>query len=130
MSKNKKAVVVDDDLKTVILIEDILTRLSFQVFNAEEGKKALELVKKEIPDLLVCDLLLPGIHGLELCNTIKKDPTLTSVKIIVISAVYKESNYKLVLDCKAEAFIKKPFTVDDFEKLVEKVIGTEPIRQI
>lgn len=126
MNEKKKAVVVDDDLKTVLLVEEILKRLGFQVSSAEEGKKALELVKKEKPAIFICDLLLPGIHGIELCNMIKTDPTLENVKIIVISAVYKEANYKLALDCNADAFVKKPFNVDDFEKLVRRVIDTEP----
>jgi CheY-like chemotaxis protein len=126
MNQIKKVVVVDDDEKTVILMEETLIRLGYKVYSAVEGKKALELIRQEKPDLFICDLLLPGIHGIELCNTIKKDPTLENVKIIVISAVYKEANYKLALDSKADAFVKKPFNLDDFEHLVKKVIHAEP----
>jgi two-component system alkaline phosphatase synthesis response regulator PhoP len=126
MNNIKKAVVVDDDKKIIIVVGETLARLGYQVYSAEEGKKALELVRKEKPELLICDLLLPGIHGIELCTTIKNDPTLENVKIIAISAVYKESNYKLALDCRADAFIEKPFNIDDFEILVKKVSEAEP----
>lgn len=121
MSKSKKAVVVDDDKKTIMLVEDILIPLGFQVFCAEEGKEAMELVKKEKPDIFICDLLLPVIHGVELCNMVKQDPALDNVKVIAISAVYNESYYKRALDCKADTFIEKPFSVEDFGQLVKEV---------
>ncbi|MCP5105446.1 MAG: response regulator [bacterium] len=123
MSENKKAVVVDDDQKVIIMVGEILSELGYRIFCAEEGKKALELVKKEQPDLFICDLLLPGIHGVELVNMVKQDPTLDNTKVIAISAVYKESNYKMAMDCRADAFIEKPFSLDDFENLVKKVTG-------
>jgi two-component system alkaline phosphatase synthesis response regulator PhoP len=121
MSKNKKAVVVDDDKKTTMFIEDILTPLGFHVFCAEEGKEALELVEREKPDIFVCDLLLPGIHGVEVCKMVKQNPALDNVKVIAISAVYNESYYKRALDCPADAFIEKPFSTKNFERLIEVV---------
>jgi len=121
MSVSKKAIVVDDDKKSLMLVDAILTPLGYEVVMAAEGKKALELVKKEKPALFICDLLLPGIHGVELCNMIKQDPELAGVKIIAISAVYRESNYKLALDCQADAFLEKPFSMDDMEVLVHEV---------
>lgn len=126
----QKAVLVDDDKKIIIVLGETLSRLGYQVYSAEEGKKALELVRKEKPDLFICDLLLPGIHGIELCNMIKSDPALENVKVIAISAVYKGSNYKLAMDCGADAFIEKPFNIDDFEILVKKVSSTEPTLKI
>ncbi len=121
MSGSKKAVVVDDDKKIIMLVDAILSPLGYEVVTALEGKKALELVKKEKPELFICDLLLPGIHGVELCNMIKQDPELENVKIIAISAVYRESNYKLALDCRADAFIEKPFGMDDLEHLITEI---------
>jgi two-component system alkaline phosphatase synthesis response regulator PhoP len=121
MSKNKKVVVIDDDLKTIMLVEKVLELLGFQVLSADEGKKGLEMVKKEKPDLLICDLLLPGMHGSELCKSVKQDPELDNVKVVIISAVYNESSYKREMDCKADAFIKKPFGVEDLESLMRRL---------
>lgn len=121
MSENKSVVVVDDDQKIIILVGEILSPLGFRIFAASEGKKALETVKREKPDLFVCDLLLPGIHGAELCNLIKEDPGLDNVKIIAMSAVYNERDYKLAMNCRADAFIEKPFSIDEFEHLVKEV---------
>ena len=121
MRKNKKVVVIDDDSKTIMLVEKVLTLLGFQVRSADEGKKGLEMVKNEKPDLLICDLLLPGLHGAELCRSVKQNPELDNVKVIIMSAVYNESSYKREMDCKADAFINKPFSVEDLENLVKKV---------
>ncbi len=123
MNESLKAVVVDDDKKIIIMVGETLAQLGFRVFSAEEGKKALELLNEVQPDLLVCDLLLPGIHGADLCQMVKQDPKLQHTKIIAISAVYREPNYRLAMDCRAEAFIEKPFSVDDFERLVKRVSG-------
>ena len=123
MNDSKRAVVVDDDQKIVIMVGELLSPLGFQIFAADEGNKALELVKQQKPDLFVCDLLLPGIHGVELCDLIKQDPELDSVKIIAMSAVYNERDYKLSLNCRADAFIEKPFDSAEFEYLVKEVTG-------
>ncbi len=123
MSENKSVVVVDDDQKIIIMVGEILSPLGFRIFAAGEGNKALEAVRKEKPDLFVCDLLLPGIHGAELCNLIRQDPALDNVKIIAMSAVYNESDYRLAMNCRADAFIEKPFSIDEFEHLVKEVTG-------
>ncbi len=123
MSDGKSVVVVDDDHKIIIMVGEILSPLGFRVFAASEGNKALELVKKQKPDLFVCDLLIPGIHGAELCNLIKQDPELENVKIIAISAVYNERDYKLAMNCKADAFIEKPFSSTEFEHLAKELTG-------
>jgi len=123
MIENKSVVVVDDDQKTIIMVGEILSLMGFRIFAADDGKKALNAVKKEKPDLFVCDLLLPGIHGAELCNLIRQDPELDNVKIIAMSAVYNERDYKLAMNFKADAFIGKPFGIDEFERLVKKVTG-------
>lgn len=121
MSDRKKAIVVDDDQKTIILVETILAPMGYDVLTAEEGKKALAMVRAEKPDLFICDLLLPGIHGVELVNMIKADPELEQVKVIAISAVYRQANYRMGFDCRADAFIEKPFGMDELERLVQKV---------
>lgn len=123
MSENKSVVVVDDDQKVIILVGEILSPLGFRIFAAGEGNKALEIVKKKKPDLFVCDLLLPGIHGAELCNLIREDHELDNVRIIAMSAVYNERDYKLAMNCRADAFIEKPFSIDAFEDLVKEVTG-------
>ncbi|MCP4213987.1 MAG: response regulator [bacterium] len=117
---SNKVVVVDDDLKVVMLVEKALSKMGFQVYTADEGKRALELVLLEKPDVVVSDMLLPGIHGADLCKTIKQDPQLAHTKVILMTGVYKETNYKLDMECGADGFIGKPLDITKLTELVTK----------
>jgi CheY-like chemotaxis protein len=119
----KKAVVVDDDKKTVIMVENVLSKMGYRVISAYEGEEGFTQVKKEKPDLLVTDLLMPGMHGAELCSKIKAEPALGHVKILAISGVYNETQFRLDLHCKADAFMEKPLSVNALERKVKEVTG-------
>lgn len=121
MSRSKKAVIVDDDLLTIDMVKEVLIQLGFEVFTAEDGNKGLELVKEKKPDLLILDLLLPGIHGIEVCKLVKKDDELGDIKIIVMSGVYLEYNTRMELGGCSNAFIKKPFSVEDLEFKLKRI---------
>ena len=123
MNERKKAVIVDDDLKITMVVEKVLNQLGFRVFSADEGKKALELVKKEKPDLLITDILQPGIDGITLCQKVKNDPDLDDVKVILITGVYKKASFQLEIDCNPDGFIEKPIDITNLEKLVKEKIG-------
>ena len=115
MSESKMAVIVDDDPSSIDIVKEVLIQLGFQVFTAEDGNKGLELVKEKKPDLLILDLLLPGIHGIEVCKLVKKDAEIGDIKIIVMSGVYLEYSTRMDLGGCGDAFINKPFSVEDLE---------------
>ena len=123
MIESKKVVVVDDDAKVIILVEKVLTRLGYRVLSADNGKKAMELVKKEKPVLLISDILQPGIDGVGLCQSIKDDPQLVDIKVILMSGVYKQASFKLeMMGAAPDGFIEKPLDVQQLENLVEKTL--------
>ncbi len=122
MLVKKKAVVVDDDLKIVMMVEKALTGIGFEVFQAENGIKALELVKRERPDLLITDILIPGIDGIKLCKRVKEELDEDNIKVIIITGVFNESNFRLEMDCNADAFIAKPLDIKKLVQLVETTI--------
>lgn len=123
MIESKKVVVVDDDLKVTMMMERLLIKRGFQVFSANEGKKAWELIKKEKPDVLVTDILQPGLDGVSLCNLVKNDPVLSYIKVIVISGVYNETSFKTQMDCRADGFIEKPIDLNILVELIVKNIN-------
>ncbi len=120
---NKKVVVVDDDAKVNLVIEKALNQLDFQVFSATEGKKALELVKEHKPELLVADILIPGIDGVALCGMVKNTPELKNTKVILMTGVYKSPTFRTELDGNADAFIEKPIDVEKLAVLVSEQIN-------
>ena len=123
MIESKKIVVVDDDAKVIMLVEKVLARLGYRVLSAADGKKALELVKTEKPVLLISDILQPGIDGVGLCQSIKEDPHLEDIKVILMSGVYKQTSLKReIMGAAPDAYIDKPLDVRQLEGLVEKVL--------
>jgi len=111
----KNVVIVDDDNTIILILNKFLNNLNFQVFSAENGVDGFKLIETEKPDLVISDMLIPGIHGVELCRKIKADPELKHIKVILMTSVYKGNIQRSEdLACNADGFIEKPF---DFDKL-------------
>ena len=123
MIESKKVVIVDDDLKVIMMMERGLLKRGFQVFSTNEGKKALDLVQKEKPDVLVTDILQPGLDGVSLCNAVKNDPSLSDTQVIIISGVYNEASFKSHMDCHPDGFIEKPIDMSKLSQLIVDKIG-------
>ena len=84
----KKIVVIDDDRTTAKILERFLKKMGFQVFLAEDGARGYSLVRREKPEILITDMLIPKIHGVELCKIIKGDLALHKTKVILMTSVY------------------------------------------
>ncbi len=117
-------VVVDDDEMVLRHTAMTLERWGYRVFQAANGDEGFELTRQHRPDVVLTDLLLfPGIHGFELCDRIKKDPNLGLVKIILMTAVYKDFRYRMEgKDAGSDDFIEKPLDYEDLRKKIEKLI--------
>ncbi len=102
-----KVLVVDDDRDTTDLLKIILEPQSFAVITANSGEEGIELAKLWAPDVMVVDLLMPGIDGLNVVRSIRK---FSSIPILIISAVNKPNIAELTLDCGGDDFLKKPFS--------------------
>ena len=116
---SRKIVVVDDDKVTLTMLQMVLFKHGFQVLAAEDGQKGLELAQKERPDVLITDMLIPKIDGLNLCKKIKEMPELKNTKVIVITAVYKGIPFRHeAQEFGADGFIEKPV---DTKELISKI---------
>jgi DNA-binding response OmpR family regulator len=116
---DRKIVVVDDDRLTRSLLEHVLVDNLFSVYSAQDGQTALDLVKKEKPEILITDLVLPKIDGIELCKKVKQDPDLSQTKVILMTAVYMGSALRpIARDCGADEYIGKPINSTN---LLEKI---------
>lgn len=115
----KKIIVIEDDVKITNLLQIHLERQGYQVLSAHDGMSGYELIVKESPDLIITDLLLPHLHGFELCKKIKENSKLKHTPVILMTAVYKKSKYKLEgKSYGADDFIEKPF---DLPILLSKI---------
>ena len=111
--------VVDDDKKTVDLVRLYLEKDGYQVLLAYDGQQALELARHRQPDLLVLDLMLPKIDGLDLCRILRAE---TKVPIILLTARTSEDDKLLGLDLGADDYVTKPFSPRELLARVRAVL--------
>ena len=119
----KKVLVVDDDIKTVELVKLYLKRDGYRVITAYEGKEALHLARETHPDLIVLDLMLPGIDGLEICRTLRKE---SDVPIIMLTAMTTDEDRLTGLDLGADDYVTKPFSPRELAARVRAVLRRIP----
>ncbi len=104
---NRKILVVDDDPKTVDLLRLYLERDGYQVLVAYDGRQALDLARGRRPDLLLLDLMLPAVDGLDVCRILRAE---SRVPLIILTARATEADTLLGLDLGADDYIAKPFS--------------------
>ncbi|UCC38458.1 MAG: response regulator [Candidatus Aminicenantes bacterium] len=121
---SKKIVVVDDDKAILKLLKAYLKKHKFHVFCATDGSQGFDLVKKEKPDILITDMLIPKIHGLDLCRKVKDDPDLENVRVVLMSGLYGKTTFRDDMEgSNADDFIKKPIDLKQLKDLIDKLLG-------
>ena len=111
MVENKNILVVEDDPDIRELISFNLSNNGYQVFRAKDGESGIKKARKNLPDLILLDLMLPGIHGLDVCRIIKSDQETKDISIIMVSALGQEENIVEGLENGADDYITKPFSI-------------------
>jgi len=119
----KKVLVVDDDVKTVELVKLYLNRDGYRVLTAYDGIEALRLAREGHPDLIVLDLMLPGIDGLEICRTLRAE---SDVPIIMLTAMTTDDDRLTGLDLGADDYVTKPFSPRELAARVRAVLRRLP----
>ena len=94
----RPVIVIDDDKVTLAILEKTLSSAGFMVLTAQDGMKGLDLVQTRTPPVVIVDMLIPKLHGLELCKRIRDNAILQDVKIILMSAVYRGSAFTGVIE--------------------------------
>ena len=120
---NKKVLVVDDDTKTVELVKLYLNRDGYKVVTAYNGIEALRLARENHPDLIVLDLMLPGLDGLKVCRTLRDE---SDVPIIMLTAKTTEEDRLAGLDLGADDYVTKPFSPKELAARVRTVLRRLP----
>jgi len=115
--------VVDDDIKTVELVKLYLNRDGYKVLTAHDGAAALRVAREARPDLIVLDLMLPGIDGLEVCRILRKE---SDVPIIMLTARTTDEDKLKGLDLGADDYVTKPFSARELAARVRAVLRRLP----
>jgi two-component system phosphate regulon response regulator PhoB len=117
-----KILVVDDEPEAVELLEFNLKQAGFDVISAENGAEALKKARSALPSLIVLDLMLPEIDGLEVCKMLRRDPATAGIPIIMLTAKAAEMDRIVGLEIGAEDYITKPFSPRELVLRVKKVL--------
>lgn len=116
--KMKKILIVDDEPNIVMALEYTFKKNNFEVFIARDGQEALDILKKQQPDVIILDVMMPNVDGFETLKQIKKDERLNHCKVLFLSAKNKEKDIEKGLELGANLYVVKPFSI---KKLVEQV---------
>ncbi|MTI49028.1 winged helix-turn-helix domain-containing protein [Sporosalibacterium faouarense] len=117
-----KVLVVDDEEHIVELIKFNLEGNGYEVIEAYDGIRAIELAKNEKIDIVILDLMLPGTDGIEVCRTLRKDPSTEKLPIIMLTAKSEETDKVLGLEIGADDYITKPFSVRELIARMKAVL--------
>ena len=119
----KRILVVEDNMLVQEVYASALQQLDCEVVTADDGQEALELAAEETPDLIIMDVMLPGVSGLDLVRQMKADPALKDVPIIVVTTMATAGDESKVLESGTDAYLPKPIQVDQFIEAVRSTLG-------
>jgi two-component system, OmpR family, alkaline phosphatase synthesis response regulator PhoP len=114
----KKILIVDDEPNIVMALEYTFKKQNFEVFIARDGQEALDILKNQLPDIIILDVMMPNVDGYATIEQIKADERLNHCKIIFLSAKNKEKDIEKGLMLGANAYVTKPFSL---KKLTEQI---------
>ena len=118
----KEILIVDDEPNLVVPIQFLMEQQGYKVMIAERGEDALDLIYQYKPDLVLLDILLPGIDGYEVCEIVRLNPNFRKVKIIFLTAKGREEEIAKGLALGADAYITKPFSNTELVAKVKELL--------
>ncbi len=118
----KKVLIVEDNDLNMKLFRDLLERFGFETVETAEGHKVLELARSHRPDLILMDIQLPGVSGLEVTHWLKSDPDLAAIPIVAVTAFAMKGDEERIRAGGCEAYISKPITVRSFLDTINRFV--------
>ncbi|OUU20106.1 MAG: DNA-binding response regulator [Planctomycetia bacterium TMED53] len=129
MSKKANIIIVEDEADILDVIEYNLSREGYNVRGYRDGERGLEAIREDHPHLVLLDLMLPGIDGLEICKKVKEDPVTRDIPVIMITAKTEESDVVLGLGVGADDYVSKPFSPKELVARVKAVLRRAPLKE-
>jgi two-component system cell cycle response regulator DivK len=120
----KRILIVEDNELNMKLLNDVLEAYGYEVIQAREGRTALPLASQHQPDLILMDIQLPDISGLEAVRQLKEDEATRAIPIIAVTAFAMAGDERKTLESGCDAYVAKPIMLRPFLETVERFIGT------
>ncbi len=119
----KRILIVDDNENNRLLMSDILQYRGYEIFQAQDGEKAINMARELKPDLILLDIQMPGLDGFAAAKILKSDPLTKDIKLIVVTSFAMKGDRERILALGVDDYIAKPIDTRQFPVLVEKYIG-------
>ena len=120
----KKIIIVEDEPDTAEMFAEMMRLSGHQVLKSYGGTSAIALISHEVPDVVVLDVMMPDLSGLEVLRYMRRDPRLEKIPVIVVSAKSLPSDIKDGLDAGANIYLTKPVAFQDLNTAVRQVLET------
>lgn len=116
--RRPRVLVVDDEPNILMSLEFLMKKKGYEVFIARNGAEAMELTRRELPDVILLDIMMPEVDGYEVCELVKTDSRLQHIRVIFLTAKSKESDIEKGYQLGADLYITKPFST---RELMERI---------
>ena len=120
---SKKVLIVEDNELNMKLFRDLLEAHGFETVQTREGLKALDMAREHKPDLILMDIQLPEVSGLDVTKWIKNDDTLSAIPVVAVTAFAMKGDEERIREGGCEGYLSKPITVASFIETVRKFLG-------
>jgi two-component system cell cycle response regulator DivK len=119
----KTVLIVEDSELNMRLFNDLLEAFGYRTVKTRDGKEAVPLARQHKPDLIVMDIQLPDISGLDITGMLKKDAALKSIPVVAVTAFAMRGDEQKILAAGCDAYLSKPISVSTFLETIRKFIG-------
>jgi two-component system cell cycle response regulator DivK len=119
----KKILIVEDNELNMKLFNDVLEAQGYTILQTRDGMEALDMAREHLPNLILMDIQLPEVSGLEVTRWIKEDEQLRSIPVIAVTAFAMKGDEERIREGGCEAYIPKPISVANFIETVERFIS-------
>jgi DNA-binding response OmpR family regulator len=122
-SAQRKVLVADDEPNILISLEYLMKREGHLVLVARDGNEALESIRRERPDLVLLDVMMPGKSGFEVVSAVRADEALAGIRILMLTAKGRDTDVAQGLALGADGYMTKPFSTKDLAARVREMLG-------
>ena len=119
----KTVLIVEDSDLNMRLFNDLLEAFGYRTVKTKDGRQALPLAREHRPDLIVMDIQLPDISGLEITDRLKKDPDLKKIPVVAVTAFAMRGDEQKIMAAGCDAYLSKPISVTTFLETIRKFVG-------
>ena len=120
----KRVLIAEDEPNIVESLSFLLERAGFEVLVESDGREALQAARANVPDVLILDVMLPGLDGYEILRQLKSDDNTSALPVLMLTAKGQREDRETALNCGADLFITKPFSNAEIVEAVQNLAGS------